>query len=225
MRLGVLFSGGKDSTYALYKVMEKEQIVCLITIVSKNRESYMFHTPNIEITSLQAEAIGLPLIQMETEGIKEKELEDLEKAVKKAIKDFKIEGVVTGAVESVYQSSRIKKICDKLKIKCISPLWKKNQEELLREILNDGFKFIISSIAAEGLDESWLGKVVTKDDVDKLVEINKKTGISIAFEGGEAETLVIDGPIFKSKIIIQEAIKIMTDSCTGIYKISKARLL
>ena len=72
MRLGVLFSGGKDSTLALHLAAEKEEVVCLITILSKNKESFMFHTPNIDITALQAEALGLPQITKTTQGEKEK---------------------------------------------------------------------------------------------------------------------------------------------------------
>ncbi|MEM4243462.1 MAG: TIGR00289 family protein, partial [Candidatus Bathyarchaeia archaeon] len=76
MRLGVLFSGGKDSALALHKAAESAEIVCLITLVSENKESFMFHTPNIAITALQAEALGLPLIRKVTKGEPEKELKD-----------------------------------------------------------------------------------------------------------------------------------------------------
>ena len=68
MKLGVLFSGGKDSTLALHKAAEKEEVTCLITLRSRNPESYMFHTPNIDLTALQAEALGLPLVTKGTEG-------------------------------------------------------------------------------------------------------------------------------------------------------------
>src|SRR3990170_202486 len=104
MRLGVLFSGGKDSTFALHVAAQKEEVACLITVVSKNEESFMFHTPNIDITILQAEALGLPLIQKATEGKREEELKDLKEAITQAVRDCGIEGVVSGAIESVYQS-------------------------------------------------------------------------------------------------------------------------
>ena len=81
MRLGVLFSGGKDSTLALQYAAEKEKVVCLITLISENKESFMFHTPNIDISNMQAEALGLPQIRQITKGEKEKELEDLEAAI------------------------------------------------------------------------------------------------------------------------------------------------
>jgi asparagine synthase (glutamine-hydrolysing) len=114
MRLGVLYSGGKDSNYALFK--EKNNVVCLISVISKNKESFMFHTPNIHMVELQAEAIGLPLLQKTTEGEKEKELEDLKTVIKEAKEKFKLDGIVTGAIESRYQADRIKKICDELEI-------------------------------------------------------------------------------------------------------------
>src|SRR3989304_4478691 len=114
MKLGVLFSGGKDSTFAAWKAMQKEKVVCLITVVSENEESYMFHTPNIKLTELQAEAMGLPIVVQKTRGEKEKELEDLRKAIKQARQKYKIRGVVTGAIASTYQATRVQKICDEL---------------------------------------------------------------------------------------------------------------
>ena len=223
MRLGVLFSGGKDSTYALLKAMEKDSVVCLITILSKNKESYMFHTPNIEITSLQAGAIGLPLIQATTEGVKEEELKDLEEAIKSAKEKFKIEGLVTGAVESVYQSQRIKKICDNLGISCINPLWKKDQEGLLRELIKNKFKIIISGIFAYPLDDKWLGREIDEKAIKELVELRGKYHISPSGEGGEIETTVLDAPFFKKKIEILESSKIYKEN-SGVFVIKKARL-
>src|SRR4030065_1464394 len=128
MKLGVLFSGGKDSTFALHMAAEHEETVCLITLVSKNPESYMFHTPNIHVTALQAEALGLPLIQKATEGKPEEELKDLKEAIAQAIRDFRIEGVVSGAIESVYQSERNQRLCNQLEVWCFNPLWKRNQK-------------------------------------------------------------------------------------------------
>jgi ABC transporter with metal-binding/Fe-S-binding domain ATP-binding protein len=224
MKLGALFSGGKDSTYALLKTWEKNQIVCLITVISRNKESYMFHTPNIEITQLQSEAIGLPLIQETTEGKKEEELKDLEKAIKKAKEIFNIEGIVTGAVESVYQSERIQRICDNLDLSCINPLWKKDQEELLKEIVKNKFKVIISGIFAYPLDESWLGRIIDEKAIKELVELRKRYHISPSGEGGEIETTVLDAPFFKKKIEILES-EIQAKDNSGVFIIKKARLI
>lgn len=222
MKLAILFSGGKDSAYALYKAMQEHEVVCLISIISENKHSYMFHTPNISLVDLQAEAIGLPLIKKTTKGIKEKELEDLKVALYEADQKYDLDGVVSGAFASKYQKERIERICVDLGLQSITPLWGEDPEKLMREMINNGFEFILSSIAAEGLDESWLGRVITNKDIDKLVELNKKTGIHIAFEGGEAESLMIKGPIFKSRIKIEKAETEMEDENTGLYKIINA---
>jgi diphthine-ammonia ligase len=158
MKLGVLFSGGKDSTLALHMAAEKEQVTCLITLRSKNPESYMFHTPNIDLATLQAQALNLPLVSQVTEGKKEAELDDFEYAISTAAKEFGVEGIVTGAVESVYQAERVQRICRRLNLWCLNPLWKKNQKRLLEELLERRFQVIISGIFAYPLDETWLGK-------------------------------------------------------------------
>jgi diphthine-ammonia ligase len=223
MRFGVLFSGGKDSTLALLKTAEKEEVVCLISIVSKNRESYMFHTPNIGITGLQAKALGFPLIRELTEGAKEEELKDLKHAIKRAQEELKIEGIVTGAVESVYQAERIQKTCHELGLWCYNPLWKKDQRELLEEIMSKGFKVIISGIFAYPLDESWLGKELNKELITRLLKLQKEYGISPSGEGGEIETTVLDAPLFTKKIeILNSAVE--SEGNSGVFQISKARL-
>ncbi len=224
MKLGVLFSGGKDSTYALYKALQKHEVACLISMISRNKESYMFHTPNISLVDLQAQSAGLPLIKKDTPGVKEEELRDLKQAIIEAKEKYKIEGVASGAFASVYQKERIERICKELSLECFNPLWGKDPEELMREMISKGFRFIFSSIAAMGLDQSWLGRVVTEKDIDGLVELNKKTGVHIALEGGEAETLMIEGPVFKKKLVIKEARIIMENDNTGIYKIVEAAL-
>jgi len=224
MRLGVLFSGGKDSTYALYKAMENEQVVCLISLLSENEASYMFHTPNITLTELQAQAIGIPLLQQITEGKKEVELDDLENAIKRAKEEFQIEGVVTGAVESVYQAERVQIICNELDLWCFNPLWLKNQVELLEEIVTLGFLVIISGVFAYPFDETWLGRKIDGKTITDLVHLQEKYQINPAGEGGELETTVIDAPFFERRIEIVEFEKKM-EEYSGIFQIKKARLV
>ena len=208
MKCGVLFSGGKDSTYAAYIVKKsKFEISCLITIISENPDSYMFHTPSISKVEKQAEAMNIPLIIQKTKGEKEKELKDLEKAIKKAKTEFGLEAIVTGAVASVYQASRIQRICDKLDLECLNPLWHKDPEEYWNELLKSGFEIIITGVSANGLGEEWLGQRIDSIKLKKLMEIAKKFGIHLLFEGGEAETFVVDCPLFYKKLKILKSEK------------------
>lgn len=220
MKLGVLFSGGKDSTYACMKAMQKEEVTCLITIVSENPESYMFHTPNIKIAELQAEALGLPIVLQKTKGEKEKELEDLEKAIIIAKEKYGIEGVVTGAIASVYQATRVQKVCDNLGLWCFNPLWQKDQIEHLNDIIRDSFSVVITAVLAQSFGGGWLGKKIDEKAVDELKKLSNASGINPAGEGGEMETFVLDGPIFQKRIKIAEA-----EKSEGIYHIKKAVLV
>jgi len=224
MRLGVLFSGGKDSTLALAKAKEKNEVVCLITLISENKESYMFHTVNVGLTTLQAEVLDLPIIQRVTEGRKEEELEDLKKAMQEAKTTFNIEGIVTGAIQSEYQAGRIRKICAELDLQCLNPLWKKDQKEILEEIVEEGYKVIISGVFAYPLDRSWLGREIDGEMIDRLVKLQEKYGISPAGEGGEIETTTLDAPPFRKRIEILES-EIKTKGDSGVLVIKKARLI
>jgi ABC transporter with metal-binding/Fe-S-binding domain ATP-binding protein len=201
MKLGILFSGGKDSTYAAWLAKKEEyELTCLISLFSENKSSFMFHTPAIELTKKQAELMGVPIIIQETKGEKEIELEDLRIAIKKAKSKYKIEGIVTGAVESVYQSTRIQKICNDLGLECFNPLWQKNQIELLEELVRNKFEVIISGVFAYPLDAKWLGKKIDADFIGKIKFLAEKYQINPAGEGGEFESLVINCPLFKKKL-------------------------
>ncbi len=224
MKLGVLFSGGKDSVYAMYKAMEKDDVVCLISMISENDESYMFHIPNIDITGIQAEAIGLPLIQVHTKGVKEEELKDLKSAIKKAKSKYKIEGIVTGAIASEYQAKRVRKICAELELVSINPLWQKDQKTLLEEIVENKFDVMITGIFAYPLDETWLGRMLDAKTIEDLNKLKRKYGMNPAGEGGEIETTVLDAPFFKKKVKILEH-EINAGDNEGIFVIKKAKLV
>lgn len=224
MKLGVLFSGGKDSTYATELANSgNNKVVCLMSIKSENKDSYMFHTPNIDLTELQSESLGIPLLTRKTKGKKENELGDLKRLIQKAKKEYGIKGVVTGAVESVYQASRIQKICSELNLWCFNPLWQLNQEELLKQLLKRGYEIVISGIAAYPLDEKWLGRKINKAMIRELVELKEKFGVNPAGEGGEFESLVLNGPTFKKRIEVKSH-RLEYNNHNGTFVVEDAKL-
>jgi len=197
-KVAVLFSGGKDSCMSAYLAKKQgHDIMCLITMDSENPESYMFHTPSIKKTKHQAKVMNLPLIVKKTKGKKEKELEDLEIAIREAKKRYKIKGVVSGALASNYQKSRIESICKKLKLKSLTPLWHKNEFKYLNEIIKNKFQVIITAVSAYPLNASWLGREIDKKFIENIHETCKKYKIHPAGEGGEFETFVLDCPLFE----------------------------
>lgn len=225
MKVGALVSGAKDSIYAAYSASKKHELVCLITLIPEKQDSYMFHVPNLHLVPKQAELIGLPLISIPTSGEKEKELDDLKEAIQIAKDKYKIEGVVSGAIESNYQKSRIDRICKELELESIAPIWHMNAEQYMQRLVLEGFEVIIVGVAAEGFDESWLGKKIDRNCIADLKKLNEKYKIHLAFEGGEAESFVLDCPLFKKKIKIISAEKKMESECTGVYEIKEIELV
>ncbi len=201
MKLASLFSGGKDSVYSAYLMQKKgHEITCLISIFSENLESYMFHTPSIEKTKKQAEVMGIPLIIEKTRGEKEIELEDLKRAIKRAKDDYGIEGIVTGAIKSVYQASRLQKICDELEIECLNPLWQRDELKYLKKLIREKFKVVIVGIFAYPLDESWLLREIDEKFIEEVKVLNDKYKIHVAGEGGEFETFVLNCPMYSKEL-------------------------
>jgi ABC transporter with metal-binding/Fe-S-binding domain ATP-binding protein len=224
LKVGTLFSGGKDSTFSSFLATQRDSLECMITLSPKRPDSYMFHYPNVRWTSLQAEAMGVPQVMQETEGIKEAELEDLKEAVTTAKARFGIEGVYSGALASVYQKSRVDRICDEVGVRSISPLWGVDPERHLRNLLEAKFEVVITSVSALGLDESWLGRRIDSKVIDELVKLHSKYGLHIGLEGGEGETYVTDCPIFGKRIVIQESERVWNGD-SGYLRITRARLV
>lgn len=197
MRVVVLFSGGKDSAYAMhYAQQQGYDVACLLSVVSKNKESYMYHTLNIEWCPEQAKAMGLKLYALETEGVKEEEVGDLMVMLEYLKEKEGIKGVVSGALASEYQRTRIERVCHELGLASIAPLWHVDPEVYMRTVIDAGFDARIVGVFADGLDKTWIGKKIDEVTLQKL----KKLKIHIAGEGGEYETFVVDGPGFKEKL-------------------------
>lgn len=201
MKAGILFSGGKDSTYAMYLAKQKGyELTCLITIYSKNKESYMFHTPSISQVKKQAEAMNIPLLTDRTKGEKELELKDLERAIKKAKDKYKFDTLVTGALHSVYQAERIQKICDNLGLKCYNPLWHKDEISYLHELVDAKFKIMIIGVFAYPLNEKWPGRIIDNSFINDVTKLKDRYKIHAAGEGGEFESFVLNCPLFKKEL-------------------------
>jgi diphthine-ammonia ligase len=201
-KTGVLFSGGKDSCLALYKY-GKEKVDCLLSVLPKSKDSFMFHKPDLQILKIQAKLLNLPLIVQETNAVKEKELADLKKLVKKS----KVTTLVIGGLASCYQATRIKKICSDLNINLEIPLWQYDANDLWNELVSNGFKVILTKISCEGIPKEFIGRVIGIKELEKLVELSKKYKFRIDFEGGEAETTVIFMPGWEKELKLNYSVQ------------------
>jgi ABC transporter with metal-binding/Fe-S-binding domain ATP-binding protein len=225
LKLAALFSGGKDSTFAVYKAkQEGHDVVCVVTIFPLSDESQFLHYPNLTMTRLQTQSMKLPQLSSHTVSDDTTiELVELEFLLGQAKQVFGIEGIVHGGILSEFQKNHFEDVCNKLNLKIISPLWGMDQKEYMKKLIQLNFKYIITSVSSDGLDDSWLGREITMDDVDTLEKLSLKHGFNLSFEGGEAESLVLNCPLFASPLKIIQSNKTW-DGYRGRFEITEAIL-
>jgi len=223
MKLAVLYSGGKDSNYAMYTMMKAgHEIQCLLTVRPSSVESMLFHYPNVWHTDLQSESLGIPLLANSTRK-GEDELDSLSDLVERALSSHEIEGVVTGGVKSEYQKGRFEKVFTSHGLIGVNPLWGIDEQVYLRELVMAKFKVIITRVAAQGLGPEWLGVELDLERIERLLALAKKNRFNPSFEGGEGETFVLDMPFFRKEILVVDAEKTW-EKDEGTLNIKKATL-
>jgi ABC transporter with metal-binding/Fe-S-binding domain ATP-binding protein len=226
VKLGALYSGGKDSTFAIYRAREmKHQVVCLITMHPAADDSMLFHYPNSWVTSYLAEAMEIALMEFTVKGrSKDDEIKALEEAIAQAKSAYGIQGVVYGGIASNYQKQAFEDICGRLGLAAVAPLWNVEPGKYMNELPKRGFKVMIVGVSAMGLGREWLGRELSKTSLAELAALSKKYGFNLTFEGGEAETLVTDCPLFRKKLRINSATA-HWDGQRGIFEIRDVSLV
>jgi diphthine-ammonia ligase len=226
LKLASLYSGGKDSNYSIFEINRLgHDVACLISIIPRTSDSLLFHFPNIHLTRVLAEAIDLSIrdFNSKTSSL-ENEIAVLENALSSVKDEFGIEGIVHGGISSNFQKRNFEKICSDLELSVFSPLWNLNPRNYLRRMIDEKFKIIIVGVSAMGLDREWLGIQLDHENVQILESLSLKYGFNLNFEGGEAETLVVDCPIYKKKFEIRAGmVKWFGDN--GIFEITDYELI
>ncbi len=225
MKLCSLFSGGKDSTFAIYLAQKQgHEVACLLSIFTKSEESHLLHYPNLQWTKLQSESMNIPQLTINSKSDETvDELFALEKLLHDAKDQFHIEGLVHGGIKSQFQKEKFESLCSKLDLVAVTPLWNTEPEQYMNDLLDSNFVFIMITVSSDGLDDTWLGKSISKSDITTLKHLSDKFRFNLNFEGGEAETFVVDCPLFSKSIKINQAKKIW-DGYRGRFEIMDAGL-
>ena len=225
MKLACLFSGGKDSTYAIHLAKKQgHDVVCLLSIFAKSEESHLLHYPNLRWTKLQSESMNIPqLTIISNSNETSDELIVMEKLLQNAKEQFQIDGLVHGGIKSKFQKEKFETLCLKLNLVSIAPLWETNPKEYMNQLLDSNFHFMMVTVSSDGLDEQWLGKLITQSDIEVLNNLSDKFGFNLNFEGGESETFVLNCPLFSNPIKINKFVK-NWDGYRGRFEIVDAEL-
>ena len=220
MDVAALFSGGKDSTYAIYTALQRGwDVTHLLAIRPEDPASMLYHVPNIHVTPLLAEAMGIPILE-ETAGPGEAAELD---ALRRAIRRVGARSILVGAIASDYQHARMNRVGHELGVHVFAPLWRRNPEHLLADYLAAGFSVRFSSVSAEGLDASWLGRPLDATAASDLLRLRDRVGLHPCGEGGEYETVVLHAPFFRRRLEVLEA-EPAWEGTSGSWRITQARL-
>lgn len=201
------WSGGKESSLSCYKVMQSrnKRIAYLLNMISMDGRHSRSHGISSKLLRIQAEAIGVSIIQRRAAwGTYEEEF-------KKIVTGFKKEDISTGVFGDIdLQGHRdwVERVCRDTGIKPILPLWKKGREELLKEFIDLGFKAVVCATDASCLGKDWLGRTIDEKFMEDLKAIGN---VDICGEKGEYHSFVFDGPIFKRPVRFAAGRKIFKD--------------
>lgn len=221
MRVAALYSGGKDSTYAVYVAQQRGwDVARLISILPEDPASMLYHVPDLHVVPLLAEAMGIPLVQ---EGAGAGEAAELD-ALRRALAGASVDAVVVGAIASDYQHARVNAVAHDLGLRVFAPLWRLDPRRLLMEYVDAGIEAVFTGVSAEGLGREWLGRPLDRAAAGDLLELHRRVGLSPCGEGGEFETLVTHAPFFSRRLEIVRA-DATWDGSSGVYEIREARLV
>jgi len=225
MKLACLFSGGKDSMYSIHLAKKQgHEIVCLLSIFTKSEESHLLHHPNLKWTKLQSESMNIPQLTINSNSDDTlDELIAMEKLLEDAKEKFQINGLVHGGIKSKFQKDKFETLCTKLNLVSFSPLWNSEPKKYMNDLLDSNFHFMMITVSSDGLDDQWLGKLISRSDLDLLNNLSDKFEFNLNFEGGEAETFVVNCPLFSNSIKINDYTK-NWDGYRGRFEIVDAEL-
>ena len=204
MRLVALYTGGKDSTLALEKALEEGHAVAACLTVVPEPNSWAFHETCLEVTPLQAEAMGIPHVMVRVGGGKSREVEELGLQLAALRERLGIDGFVSGTIRSSYQKSRLDELASKLGLRHIAPNWGSPPGSAVKEVVRRGYEVLISSVAAEGLGREWIGRRIDEESLEELLALSERRGFDPDGEGGDYETLVLWAPVFRRRIVLTE---------------------
>jgi diphthine-ammonia ligase len=204
MRVLALLSGGKDSVCAVETARGFGwDVAAALVLKPAQDDAWMFHTPNLGVVAGVAECLGLPLVEADVRAGKVEEVEDLARAVGAAKHEFGLDGMVSGALASEYQRTRLDRIGHGLGLKSFAPLWHKQPRAYVDSLVAAGWDIRFSRTAADGVPTAWAGQRLDAAKVAAMA--GHRASPHVAGEGGEYETLVLDAPCYARRIVVEEA--------------------
>lgn len=203
----VSWSGGKESCFTCYRAIASGlEVNYLFNMATEGGAHSRTHGLSSRILQLQSQAIDIPLVQRQATW---QSYENEFKKMAGELKQEGIEGGVFGDIDLEEHREWVERVCREAGITPHQPLWGQSQAEILRDFVDSGFETIVVATRADTLGEEWLGRKIDADFVEQITEMSKTQAVTPCGETGEYHTLVVDGPLFKQRMEITEARKML----------------
>ncbi|MBI1769661.1 MAG: diphthine--ammonia ligase [Bacteroidetes bacterium] len=195
-----LWTGGKDSCLALYEAeCLGYEIKSLITFIPPNPQ-FLAHP--LQVIKFQSEALHL---QHATIEITQPFNEGYKSAFRFLKERCDVSHVITGDIDEVSgHPNWVKELAASSDIEVLTPLWKRDRKEILATLIENNFKVIFSCAKEPWFSEDWLGTEFDTNTIERLYKISEETGLDLCGENGEYHSLVLDCPLFKQRIHIDD---------------------
>lgn len=192
------WSGGKDSAYALHKILSAQQydVKYLLTTINQQYQRISMHGVREALLDQQAQAIGIPLLKMYVSEGSNAEYEQQMNATLLQAKAEGITHVVFGDIFLADLRAYREKNLAQVGLEAIFPLWEMNTAQLIQDFIAQDFKTITCCINDAYFDASWVGK-----DINAQFIAGLPVGVDPCGENGEYHTFCYNAPYFKHPIV------------------------
>lgn len=213
MKVGIMFSGGKDSTFAIQYAMHRGwDIEYLLSIKPTRTDCFLFHFATVEHTPKTAEILGIKHFLLTCDVADPQKEANI---VRDFVLEHKVDAIVLGGTG--LQVTQLKSLQDSLHafgVEVFAAHAGSDHDKLIEEMLADNYRIMITQVATDG-GSKWLGREITKENFEELKRDSIKYGFHIGFEGGYMDTFVLDAPMFSKKIDVVKFSRVMEDDCSG----------
>jgi uncharacterized protein (TIGR00290 family) len=194
----IAWSGGKDSVLALHAIHNTIQIEALITTVNDDDRIAM-HGINKNLILQQAQSIGYPMIEVRIpQNCSNDQYETKMAEVLQQYRESEVESVIFGDLFLEDIRAYRETFLNRIGMKGIFPLWKKDTTTLAKQFIDSGFRAIIICVDTQTLAKEFAGR-----DFDYELLNSLPPHVDACGENGEFHTFVYDGPIFKEPLKIE----------------------
>ena len=219
MKAAVSWSGGKDSCAAYYRAMSQGiEVTHLVQFINGPDPSHITHGVSPDLVALQAEAMGLPLIQ------KVVQWETYNAGFAEVFSELKptgVEKVIFGDIADL-RMAWLRPMCAGADVEPIFPLFGGDRGELIHDWLNSGYEAIITGVKRDVISTRWLGHKVDRRFINRLRQLGN---VDLCGENGEYHTFVVDGPAFRKRVHFPQKAKHYKDGCQAFLDVSEYELV